>query len=103
MKRGGNIYDQVFSRGVWGHAPKNFLGCFRALRQLLMQSEAKIMIELLNICFIDDTNLVLWLTYCMKTSFRVQACPKSGGGGGGGGSCPPAPPPPSPTPVNSYN
>ena len=25
----------------------------------------KILIELLNICFIDNTDLVLWLTYCM--------------------------------------
>ena len=39
--------------------PPEFFCYFRALRQLLAQSEAKIMIELLNICFIDNTDLVL--------------------------------------------
>ena len=49
----------------------------RALRQLLVQSEAKILIELLGICFIYNTGLVLWLAYCMKTS-----CPSSKSGSG---------------------
>ena len=53
------------------------------------------MIELLNICAIDNTDLVLWLTYCMKKS-RVQTCPKSGWGGGG--QLPPGPPSPTPVP-----
>ena len=62
--------------------PPEIFCYFRALRQLLAQSE---LIELLNIYFIDhNTDLVLWLTYCMKISFRVQTCPKS------------APPPPPP-------
>ena len=42
---GGNIF-----RGVWGHAPQKFFWCLCALRQLLVQSEAKILTELLNIC-----------------------------------------------------
>ena len=99
---------------------------FRALRQLLVQSE---LIELLNICFIDNTDLVLWLTYCMKKYFLYLGANMSKKcvcmcvcvcvcGGGGGGSCPPTkrgteqvsardcymykspPPPPSPTPLN---
>ena len=31
-----------------------------------MQSEAKFFIEQLNTCFIDHTDLVMRLTYCMK-------------------------------------
>ena len=66
MKSGGTTFmitfNQLFSRGVWRHAPplppESFL-YFCALRQLLVQSEAKILIELLNICFIDNTDLVL--------------------------------------------
>ena len=51
--------------------PQKFFWYFRALRQLLdgaipVQSEAKFLIEQLNTCFIDHTDLVLWLTYCMK-------------------------------------
>ena len=62
-----------------------------------MQSEAKIFIELLNICFIDNTDLVLAVANILHeeilSSFRVQTCPRSGGGGGGGGAVePPAPP-----------
>ena len=49
IKWGGNIFLLRFSV-VWGHSPQNFFCCFRALRQLLVQSEAKILIELLNIC-----------------------------------------------------
>ena len=94
---------------------------FRALRQLLVQSE---LIELLNICFIDNTDLVLWLTYCMKKYFLylganmskkcvcmcVCVCVWGGGGGGeavaprlreelskcqlGTATCTRAPPPP---------
>ena len=30
------------------------------------ETEAKFLIEQLNTCFIDHTDLVLWLTYCMK-------------------------------------
>ena len=40
-------YDLGGSGGM--PPPRNFFG-FRALRQLLVQSEAKILIELLNIC-----------------------------------------------------
>ena len=39
--------------------PPEMFWYFHALRQLLVQSEAKILIELLNICFIDNTDLVL--------------------------------------------
>ena len=39
--------------------PPEIFWYFRALRQLLVQSEAKILIELLNVCFIDNTDLVL--------------------------------------------
>ena len=42
--------------------------------------------ELLNICFIDNTDLLLWLTYCM-TPFRVQTCQ----GEVGWGAVPPPP------------
>ena len=47
--------------------PEIFWGYFRALNQLLVQSdEEQIMIELLYInCFIDNTDLVLWLTYIL--------------------------------------
>ena len=38
--------------------PRNIFRYSRALRQLLAQSE---LIELLNIFFIDNTDLVLWL------------------------------------------
>ena len=58
---------------------------FRALRQLLVQSEAKYLIELLNICFIDNTDLVLWLTYCMKKYFLHLGANMSKKWGGGGG------------------
>ena len=34
--------------------PPECFWCFRALRQLLVQSEAKILIELLNINFVAD-------------------------------------------------
>ena len=54
-----------------GMPPENLFWYFRALRQLLVQSEAKFFIELLNICFIDNTDLVLWLTYCTKKSFFI--------------------------------
>ena len=70
-----------------------------------MQSEAIILIELLNIFFIDNTHLVLALADILHeeifSSFRVQTCPKSGGGGGGGGGGQllPLPTPPSSTPV----
>ena len=40
----------------------------------MVQSEAKFLIELLNICFIDKTDLVLWLTYCMKKPFLHLGC-----------------------------
>ena len=46
--------------------------CSEALRLLLVQSEANILIdhELLNICiqpsYSSYSDLVLWLTYCMK-------------------------------------
>ena len=46
---GGNIFDYDLG-GSGGMSPQKFFGCFRALRQLLVQSEAKIVIELLNIC-----------------------------------------------------
>ena len=46
---GGNISDYVLlvvvsytSRGVWGHAPQKLFWYFCALRQLLVQSDAKI-------------------------------------------------------------
>ena len=65
--------------GGWGHAPQKFFWCFRALRQLLVQSEAKSLIELLNICG-GHTNLFFHLR-CM----HVQKV----GGGGGGGQLPP--------------
>ena len=71
------------------------------------QSEAKILIELLDICFIDNTDLVLWLTYCMKSSIIYGAnMSKSGGGGGGGGGAVaplPCPPPFSYTTVSEYS
>ena len=72
--------------------PQNFWGYFHALRQLL---ETKILIELLNIYFIDNTDLVLLLT-CMLheeifSPFKVQTCPKKYGGGGGEGQSPPSP------------
>ena len=38
--------------------PKNLFWHFCAPRQLLVQSEAKILIELLNIFFIDNTDLI---------------------------------------------
>ena len=60
---GGNISD--YYRRIWGHASSS-PWYFRALRQLLVQSEAKFLIEQLNTCFIAHTDLVLWLTYCMK-------------------------------------
>ena len=48
---GGNIYDKLYSLGGLGECPPDIFGYFRALRQLLAQSEAKILIELLNIMF----------------------------------------------------
>ena len=61
---------------------------FCALRQLLVQSKANFLIELLNICFIDYTDLVLWLTYCMHEELHLgcKCDQKVGGGGGGGGA-----------------
>ena len=61
--------------------PQKLFWYFHALRQLLVQSEANFLIEQLN--FVDHTDLVLWLTYCMKKKksslhFRVQTCPKIG-------------------------
>ena len=44
--------------------PQKLFWYFRALRQLLVRSEAKFLIEQLN--FVYHTDLVLWLTYCMK-------------------------------------
>ena len=47
---GGNISDYVLllvpytSRGVWGHAPQNYC----ALRQLLIQSDAKICLTVVS-------------------------------------------------------
>ena len=56
---GGNI---VILWGVWGHVPPEMF-----------------------ICVIDNTDLVLWLTYCMKKSFLHLGCKhvqKVGGRGG---------------------
>ena len=44
---GGNIF--YYDSGGSG-STEIFWGCFRALRQLLVQFEAKFFIELLNIC-----------------------------------------------------
>ena len=67
---------------------------------LLVQSEAKIMIELLNICFIDNTDLVLWLTYCIKKkkffSFMVQTPPTHTFESWRGGAVAPLAPPSTP-------
>ena len=46
---GGNIFDYNLG-GSGGMPPRSFFWCFRTLRQLLVQSEAKILTELLNIC-----------------------------------------------------
>ena len=39
--------------------PPEIFSYFHVMRQLLVQSEAKILIELLDIYFIDNTDLVL--------------------------------------------
>ena len=56
--------------------PRNF----HAPRQLLVQSEARNLIELLNIIL---TWCCMWLTYCMKKSF-LHLGPKIKVRGGGG-------------------
>ena len=54
MGGGGNILDYDLG-GSGGMPPQKFFECFCALRQLLVQSEAKILIELLiNINFVAD-------------------------------------------------
>ena len=60
---GGNISD--YYRRIWGHASSHpeILLVFSCSETA---SEAKFLIEQLNTCFIDSTDLVLWLTYCMK-------------------------------------
>ena len=45
-----------YSLGGSGGMPPEMFWHFR---ELLVQSEAKILIELLNVCFIDNTDLVL--------------------------------------------
>ena len=50
---GGYIYDYVFSRGFGGEDPNRKIWYFRGLRLF----EAKIMVELLNICFIE---ILIW-------------------------------------------
>ena len=45
---GGNIFYYDLG-GSGGMPPQKLFWCFRSLRQLLVQSEAKILIELLNI------------------------------------------------------
>ena len=84
-----------FSRVVWGHMPQKNFGLFLSQRQLLVQSEAKILIELLNICLIDNTDL---LAYCMKKEIRFFSSfigckhfQKCGVGWGGGAVSPLAP------------
>ena len=57
MKSGGATF--MITLGGSGGMPQEIFWYFHALRQLLVQSEAKILIELLNICFIDNTDLVL--------------------------------------------
>ena len=62
---GGGATFLITIEGSGGMPPptQKFCWYFRALR---LASEAKFLIEQLNTCFIDSTDLVLWLTYCMK-------------------------------------
>ena len=96
----------VFKKWVWlakflqtepplknpGYAPAG-VWYFGALRQLLVEPKAQILIKLLNICFLDNTDLVQLLIHSTKKTFGANMSKKWGGGG----SCPPAPPPPPPT------
>ena len=66
--------------------PRNFL--------VLSCSETCTASEVIELLKIGFTDLLLWLTYCMKKSFLLLGCKHvrgRGEGGGGGGSAPPPP------------
>ena len=52
--------------GAYIMLPQEIFWHLHTPRQFLAQSEANILIELLKICFIDNIDLVLWLTSWMN-------------------------------------